>query len=134
MPYKRKPHSQRKVYESGYGSFGGGDPRRFYPDPECSTDAERVAWQTACDAWNRGDSVRIPSAHEATGANIEAMTIVGGQVVHVTEERFGLGSYEYRLPIIPRWQRRIHRQQSIDSMTESYPDTDWKKEFGQHAL
>jgi hypothetical protein len=33
----------------------GADPRAFWPDPECSTDAEREAHRVACEAWERGE-------------------------------------------------------------------------------
>jgi hypothetical protein len=33
-----------------YGSFAGGDPRRFNPDPECSDDAETLRWAAACQS------------------------------------------------------------------------------------
>jgi hypothetical protein len=33
--------------ESGYGFFCGGDPRRFFPDPDGSSDTEIAAWKAA---------------------------------------------------------------------------------------
>lgn len=44
--YKCKTPGQ----ESGYGQFPGGDPNKFFPDPECSTSAEFARWQDACAA------------------------------------------------------------------------------------
>lgn len=38
-----------------YGGFCGGDPRDFHPDPECSTEEERVHHKAACEAWDRGE-------------------------------------------------------------------------------
>ncbi len=31
-----------------YGSFEGGDPRNFTPDPEACSDAQHAAWEAAC--------------------------------------------------------------------------------------
>jgi hypothetical protein len=42
-----------------YGSFLGGDPRDFEPDPECSTDAERARHAADCAAWDRGEHPRV---------------------------------------------------------------------------
>lgn len=43
------------AYSTHYGSWMGGDPRRFAPDPECSTPEEREAHRLACEAAERGD-------------------------------------------------------------------------------
>lgn len=40
-----------------YGSFPGGDPRDFEPDPECSTEAEQNLHAADCDRWERGEFV-----------------------------------------------------------------------------
>lgn len=46
---------------SSYGSFYGGDPRRFTPDEECSTDQERELHRKHCEEWARGErpSVKV---------------------------------------------------------------------------
>lgn len=36
--------------EKWYGSFQGGDPRLFCPDPECSTEEDRANHKAACEA------------------------------------------------------------------------------------
>lgn len=43
--------------EQVYGSFTGGDPRRFSPDTEINTPAEIAAWEAACAEWNAGNEV-----------------------------------------------------------------------------
>ena len=68
-----------------YGAFCGGDPRLFFPDPECSTEHEREAHAKACAAWNAGDHVRIDPAHR--------WMMLGDSIAHVTFEQFGLGEY-----------------------------------------
>ena len=42
-------------YMSSYGSFYGGDPRRFTPDEECSTEQERELHRKHCDEWANGE-------------------------------------------------------------------------------
>lgn len=64
------------VDQVGYGFFCGGDPRRFSPDPECSTAEEQEAHRLACEAWERG---------ERTDVNTGCRAAVG----------FGLGSYTH---------------------------------------
>jgi hypothetical protein len=40
-----------KVHEDiNYGVFLGGDPRKFSPDPECSTEEERGRHRKACES------------------------------------------------------------------------------------
>jgi hypothetical protein len=69
----------------GYGSFPGGDPRRFSPDPECSTEAERDAHRVACARWDAGYRDEYPT---------HALYAEGGAVVHVNRSAFGLGVYD----------------------------------------
>jgi hypothetical protein len=38
-----------------YGPYIGGDPHNFSPDPQDSTEQEREAHRTACEAWDRGE-------------------------------------------------------------------------------
>lgn len=45
-----------------YGWYLGGDPRQFEPDEENRPD-EIAAWRSACEAWERGESVE-PAAEE----------------------------------------------------------------------
>jgi len=55
-----------------YGTFLGGDPRRFRPDPEASTIDERYRWIEACAAWDRGERpepfAQLETATEAARA------------------------------------------------------------------
>mgnify|MGYP001602386723 CR=1 FL=1 len=37
------------------GGFQGGDPRKFFPDPEMSTEAEMKAHAEACKAWDHDE-------------------------------------------------------------------------------
>lgn len=88
--------------DSGYGFFPGGDPRRFTPDPECSTEAERAAHKAACAAWDRGE----------TTAGQEARPYwVGGEdgkaVAHVTPSGFGLGVYVHTDATLDALAKRI---------------------------
>lgn len=43
-----------------YGWYLGGDPRQFEPDEENRPD-EIAAWRSACEAWERGESVEPPA-------------------------------------------------------------------------
>ena len=74
-----------------YGYFAGGDPRDFVCDPECSTDDDRAAHASACEAWNRGDAVVCPPS--------ESTTIEGGTITHTTRAGYGLGTQTYRDPL-----------------------------------
>lgn len=69
--------------EWGYGFFCGGDPRKFHPDEESSTEAERASHKAACEAWEAGDTTALPGS---------CVHFPGG---HITLSGFGLGSYEY---------------------------------------
>ena len=44
-----------------YGTFIGGDPRDFTPDPESSTEGERALHKAACEAWERGERLEPPT-------------------------------------------------------------------------
>ena len=71
----------------GYGFFPGGDPRRFFPDPEASTDAERAKHKADCEAWDRGD---MPNVNDKA----PHWTDKDGVVAHVTPAGYGLGVYD----------------------------------------
>lgn len=77
-----------------YGSFYGGDPRDFHPDPECSTDEERAAHEKDCAAWVAWDaagSIGDPPAASVRyghGPLPEGMKGEG----HVTYAGYGLGT------------------------------------------
>ena len=70
---------------NGYGSFPGGDPRRFWPDPECSTEAEREAHRVACLRWDAGYRDEYPT---------HGLYAAPGMVLHVNRSAFGLGVYD----------------------------------------
>lgn len=65
----------------GYGSFPGGDPRRFTPDSECSTEEEREAHRVACLRWDHGFRDEYPTHILAPGC-------------HLNRSAFGLGTYD----------------------------------------
>lgn len=46
----------RKRTETSYGYYRGGDPRRFFPDPEGATDEEEEAYRLACELWEKAES------------------------------------------------------------------------------
>lgn len=90
-----------------YGHFYGGDPRKFSPDPECSTDAERDAHAAACRLWDAGDRDPLPGPHEP-------LTNDAGDVIgHITRSGFGLGTNicedEAMLDISERLERILNR-------------------------
>ena len=63
-----------------YGSFYGGDPRDFDPDPEASTAEERERHRVACAAAERGDD-------GARDLDADVCKLMGGK----GEQPFGLG-------------------------------------------
>jgi hypothetical protein len=81
----------------GYGYYPGGDPRKFSPDPECSTDEERARWKAACEAWNRGETPDPGGPHIPIGSPLPAgaePVLANLSMGHVTVAHYGLGSYE----------------------------------------
>jgi len=89
-----------RAEEQGYGGFPGGDPRKFSPDPECSTPEEREAHRLACAAAEQGQTdlrgearYGAEAAAEAAKGNATHGLAVGGQVLHVHVPMFGLGVY-----------------------------------------
>lgn len=62
------PYVEYFLGEETYGRFMGGDPRRFRPDPECSTEEERAKWEADCAAWERGEEQHsVKFGHEFQG-------------------------------------------------------------------
>lgn len=76
-PYEHQP-------ESCYGSFCGGDPRDFSPDPECTTPTEMENWRKACEAAEVAANPNLPCP-----SGFERMS--DGTVIHVLRCSFGLG-------------------------------------------
>lgn len=72
-----------------YGSFMGGDPRDFEPDPECSTEAERAAHRRACEAAERGE----PGSQDLAVEHIRELP--DGSRAFAQDQRFGLGTTRY---------------------------------------
>jgi hypothetical protein len=79
----REPLAELAAPQEGYGS-GGGDPRDFTPDPECSTEEERARHRADCEKAERGEPIDTP-----TGCHFEGDALVNYQ-------GWGLGTYTYR--------------------------------------
>ena len=77
----RRIEEDRDAYGTHYGSWMGGDPRDFTPDPECSEPHEREAHRLASEAAERDE----PGARD-----LRPRTEVGG--VLCQDQRFGLGT------------------------------------------
>jgi hypothetical protein len=92
-------HEWKEV--ESYGYFGGGDPRDFTPDPDCSTEAERAAHKAACDAWNRGAGAPVDGAHDER--------VEGDAVVVSTRAVFGLGVQVRRDPLLAAFCAEMER-------------------------
>ena len=45
---------RNQAQDTSYGTFLGGDPNSFSPDPECSTEAERALHKADCEKWTAG--------------------------------------------------------------------------------
>lgn len=84
------------------------DPRKFRPDPECSTDEERAAHAEACKAWDAGVTSDLPpswSLHETresavAAANGASSALVsqrddGKWICHAHRTPWGLGTTTY---------------------------------------
>jgi len=93
--------SERKThYHQGYGNFPGGDPRRFWPDPECSTEQERDNWKAACARWDLGNQTTeepgsgFVDPQPFNPATMAAASYFCGRMHIQRADRFGLGTYE----------------------------------------
>ncbi len=95
----------------GYGAFPGGDPRRFSPDPECSTGAEREAHRVACARWDAGYRDEYPTHYFAQE---------GSTILHVNRSAFGLGTYDDGRPEC----ERCHDGGMVDSGEPSDANAD----------
>jgi hypothetical protein len=77
-----------------YGSFLGGDPRTFSPDPECSTEAERALHKQHCQEWETGQQPAVPvSGLEPLPEyrTKDGRTIPAGAIAFVEQAVYGLG-------------------------------------------
>jgi hypothetical protein len=97
-----------------YGGFPGGDPRRFSPDPECSTEAQRQAHRIACQRWDAGYRDKYPG---------HAFVQRGDSFAHVARNPFGLGVYDDGAPEC----ERCHDSGMVDSGEPSDADADATK-------
>lgn len=74
-----------------YGYFHGGDPRNFFPDPECCTAEEMAKHKAACEEWERGEKTEHERHHH------KAETLPDGrEVIASYAGAFGLGTYSIR--------------------------------------
>lgn len=71
-----------------YGFFHGGDPRKFSPDPEASTEVEREAHKQACAAFDENKPLPGCCEHHFNDKGELAMI--------VTKAPFGLGVSVYQ--------------------------------------
>jgi len=73
--------------EPSYGTFHGGDPRLFSPDPDASTEQERASHAEDCAKWDAGEITERP----VSGWNEDG-------TIHVTRSAYGLGIYQFDPP------------------------------------
>lgn len=81
-----------------YGFYNGGDPRRFTPDEECSTEAERELHRKHCEAWEKGErptvkvsGIEWTEAMTSTGRDGKPKTHPAGYKL-VDRSAYGLGT------------------------------------------
>lgn len=85
----------------GYGSFPGGDPRDFTPDPESSTEEERRLHAEHCAAWVNGTRFPVNISgleYVAEGAykNRDGTPNSAGYAF-IERAAYGLGTYQIGL-------------------------------------
>lgn len=85
----------------GYGSFPGGDPRDFTPDPESSTEQERRQHAEHCAAWAAGERPQVKASgleyvEAGTYKNRDGTPNIGGPAF-VERAAYGLGTYQIGL-------------------------------------
>lgn len=97
-------HFQGEAEQTGYGFFCGGDPRRFTPDPECSTEQERAKWKADCEAWERGEQVD-------TSGNVGRWT---DRNTHIQPKGYGLGTYTYEDSFFAGLAKALKRHQQAE--------------------
>ena len=98
-----------------YGSFLGGDPRTFHPDPECSEPYEVACWEEACIA---ADRIQVGVPQEIpTSRYIED----GDRQVHIQAHRYGLGTQHTKPGPWREWLKDIRDKQK--EVTDGIPKT-----------
>ena len=81
-------------WETTYGSFHGGDPRHFYPDPDAASTEERQAHHAACEAWDKAEKQGKPGP-DAEHGGCEWKALEDGTVLKMQRSgAFGLGTYQ----------------------------------------
>jgi hypothetical protein len=71
---------------SHFGGYPGGDPRKFFPDPEMSSPEEMENHRKACEAWDRGDRTEPQVMLNGIGPD--------GTPFHASIRPFGIGVTE----------------------------------------
>jgi len=68
-----------------YGFYNGGDPRRFTPDEECSTEAERELHRQHCEAWEKGErpTVKVSGIEWTEAMQLDLLPEVGAQLARL---------------------------------------------------
>lgn len=84
-----------------YGSFPGGDPRDFHPDPECSTEEERALHALHCAAVAAGQKPEVQVSgleyvEPGTYKHKDGTPNKGG-FAFVERQAYGLGTYQIGL-------------------------------------
>lgn len=75
-----------------YGTFHGGDPRNFTPDPECSTEQERRRHEAACELWTKWEAGELTEVPESNPDCSTVRDDDGKIVLILTKSQFGLGT------------------------------------------
>lgn len=90
--------------QTSYGSFLGGDPREFSPDPECCTPEEMERHAADCASWEAGNHVDRGPNHLPLGTPTEtppdAIVHYRGGGGHITVNHYGLGVTTYQDPTL----------------------------------
>lgn len=69
----------------GYGFYPGGDPRKFFPDPDMCSPEELANHQLACDAMDEGGVMDWPQGC--------IVVVKDGIRRYVNISSFGIGGY-----------------------------------------
>jgi hypothetical protein len=77
--------------EATYGFYHGGDPRKFYPDPECCTADELKRHETACKLWNEAEARGETPTQEKCPSGF-VFDEKGKCVGHVLSSTYGMGT------------------------------------------
>lgn len=107
-----------------YGFFPGGDPREFTCDPECSTEEERAAHATDCEAWNAWEAMGETADPPALSVKHGHSTTreADGTVVSVKWAGYGLGTCRWVDKERAELAEEIRRALPTAARTEGEPN------------